>query len=136
MHIEHTKNSTNITGVKEVSSFSEFVEYVVDIYSSAHINPDYWLTRREKDFFISTIICLMNDIDDPISEEGVKLYQEYFSPKATPASIGDYINRCRNKYWIKYDKRKRLIEVPDLFIKIVNGATNISFDLNFTLNVK
>lgn len=114
------------------SQIERYLRVIIDIYSSSEIRRDLWLTEREKEFFISTIIHVIQGHVNPISDEAVQIYKKYFNPNTNKVKISDYINRIRKKGWIEYDKRKRVLLIPGLFEGITMDGDVMTFNLRFS----
>lgn len=108
-----------------------YIRIIIDIYSSSEIDRRFWLTDREKEFYIATIINILNGHLNPISEESIQIYKKYFNNNTDKSKISDYINRIRKKSWLKYNKRTKVVEVPPIFYGIDLNNDSIRFNLNF-----
>lgn len=113
-------------------SIDVYIRIIIDIYSSSEIARRFWLTDREKEFYIATIIHILNGHLNPISEESMQIYKKYFNKNTDKAKISDYINRIRKKSWLKYNKRTKVVEVPPIFHGIELDGDSIRFNLNFS----
>ena len=131
--MEITRNSNVCDGksIKVTEDISKYLRLIIDIFSSLDIDRSMWLTEREKEFYISTVICIISGYKDPICDESVQIYKKYFNPKTNKGKISDYINRIRKKNWLKYNKITKVVEVPELFSKIDISGDNTTFNLEF-----
>lgn len=131
MLLHRTEKKATAETHKQFKNLPLYIRYIVNIYSAAEIKRELWLTEREKDFFVATVIVVLNGITDPISDEAVQIYKNFFYNKTGKAKISDYINRITNKNWAVYDKRYRKITLPSLFYGIDVKEDMIDFILRF-----
>lgn len=108
---------------------SDYIRVVIDIYSATVIRRELWLTEREKEFFIATVIHVMKGHVNPISDPALQIYKKYFNPATNKVKIADYINRVRKKGWVLYNKRKKVVEIPPIFHKIGESGDQMTFNL-------
>jgi hypothetical protein len=104
---------------------------MIDVYSASEVKREFWLTDREKEFFIATIIHINNGYFNPIGEESLQIYKKYFSPTTNNPKISDYLNRIRKKCWVKYDKEAKVVEIPLMFQDINTSSDVITFNLRY-----
>jgi len=106
-----------------------YIRKIIDIYSASDIKKKFWLTDREKDFFVSTIVHINLGIDNPISEAAVQIYKKYFNFKISKKVINQYITLIANKKWLKYDKEGRQVKMPGIFYDIKTEHDSFEFKL-------
>lgn len=117
---------------KKLTDIRRYIRYIIDIYSVTEINRDSWLTDTEKDFYVATVIHYINGYVNPICEESVQIYKDYFRPNIGKPKIADYVNRIRNKGWLSYDLTDKAIEIPEIFHFIKPDQDSIDFNLRFS----
>lgn len=119
--------------IKKEVSFEDLAGYVrllVNLYSAFHVERKKWLSERAKDFYVASVICVINGHRNPKSPESIAIYKEIFGNSITKAAISDYINKCRNLEWIVYDVDKKKMKVAPLFECIDPSG----FQMNFTIS--
>lgn len=131
MKLKRRHNIAEASSAKRFNDISDYIRVIVDIYSSSDVNRNLWLTEREKEFFIATVINYIQGNRNPISDEAVQIYKKYFSPATNKVKISDYINRVRKKEWVMYNKRSKAIEIPSIFHNIGGRGDEITFNLVF-----
>lgn len=131
MNLRRSKNKAVADSIKSIEDINLYIRLIIDIFSSTEINRNYWLTEREKEFYVSTVIHYINGYLSPIQEESIQIYKKYFNKKTNKAKISDYINRVRTKGWLKYNKKTKEIEIPQIFHGISSDGDSITFNLRF-----
>lgn len=131
MNLTRQKYKSVAVSSKNFKDLADFIRVIVDIYSSSEVNREYWLTEREKDFFVSTVIHVLNGIDNPISKEALQIYKNNFNPATKNHVISDYINKCRKKGWVKYEPTEKRVEIPPMFYEINVDKDVIEFNLSY-----
>jgi hypothetical protein len=131
MHLSRNKNKAVADSSKNFDQFDRYVRIIIDVYSSSEVNRDFWLTEREKEFYVSTIIHCSNGFLNPISEEAIQIYKKYFNQSTNKGKISDYINRIRKKGWIKYNKKNKRVDIPKIFHELGVEGDEMTFNLRF-----
>lgn len=132
MEIRRKENKELADSVVNVNEIGLYLRFIIDIYSSTEIKRKFWLTEREKQFYIGTIIHILHGEHNPISEESLAIYKKYFNPQTNKVKISDYINRIRKKGWLRYNKKERYVTIPEIFDGISLDGDSITFNLRFT----
>lgn len=132
MDLVRKDNTANASSYIRCSSLDLYIRIIIDVYSSSDINRKFWLTDREKEFYIATVIHVIHNYLNPISEEALQIYKKYFNHTTGKAKISDYINKIRKKGWLKYDKRKKVVEIPKIFHGIDADKDFMYFNLGFS----
>lgn len=109
-----------------------YLSMLIDVFAATSLKRDNWLSKTEKDFYIATIVHLNSGYTNPISEESVQIYRQYFKESCDKIKISDYLNRLRTKKWLKYDKNTKIVEIPLIFMNI--GLDKDVFDFNIRLS--
>lgn len=131
MDLYRHENKAIASSARQCVEIDVYIRIIIDIYSSSEISREFWLTEREKEFYIATIIHILNGHLNPIAEESIQIYKKYFNNNTDKAKISDYINRIRKKSWLKYNKRSKVVEIPPIFHGINLTNDYIRFNLNF-----
>lgn len=127
-------NILQCTSSIRTNNLGGLIRILINIYSATEVKRTQWLTEREKDFFIGMIINLVNDFNDPYSNEAIQIYKKYFNPKINKRNISDYLTRISNKNWIEYNKKKKKDIVVNLMFKELRKLKkggNIMFNLDY-----
>lgn len=131
MLISRKNDRASAESNRKVSSLPAYIRRIIDVYSAMEIDRTLWLTDREKDFYVATVVHVVNGITNPISDEALQIYKELFFFQTNKRKIADYINRISKKKWAIYDKKKRHVRVVPIFDNIsIDGDL---FDFNFRL---
>lgn len=131
MNFSRIEDKAAADSFKLYSDITRYLRVIVDIYSSSEIDRIYWLTDREKDFFVATVILLSNKETNPTSKEAIQIYKKYFSPAIKKVNINDYINKLKKKGWLKYNKLTKAVEIPAIFLDIGEESDVIDFNLRY-----
>lgn len=134
MFFRREKGGNKATGTRSEThnSFENYVEQIVDLLAAASpsdISRNDWLTDQERRFFVATVICLNENITNPLSEKAVQIYKKYFTNSIDKKAINNYIRRIQKKGWIDYDKDGRYIKVPEIFYGIVKEKDFFEFKI-------
>lgn len=117
---------------KNANELGTYLRFIIDIYSSTEIKRELWLTEKEKQFYIGTIIHIINGDHNPISDESLAIYKKYFGSSTNKVKISDYINRVKKKGWLRYNKKERYVSIPPIFDGISLDGDFITFNLRFS----
>ena len=131
MEFTRKQNKAIATVRKDFVTPDLYIRFIVDLYSSMEIKREYWLTDREKDFFVATVIQVLSGCKSPIEDEAVQIYKKYFYVKTTKVKISDYLNRICKKNWAKYDKMTKTVTIPPIFEDINLVSDQMEFDVSF-----
>lgn len=118
MIINRKQNKAKAESFKRYTNLLVYIRKMLDIYSACEVASSYWLTDREKDFFVVTVINYLNGDVNPKSDESLQRYKKYFNPKTDKYRISDYLNKISNKNWIKYNKQNKTVDIPLIFKEI------------------
>jgi len=129
MQLSRSKNVAKAVSFKKIDSLAKYIRVIIDVYSSTEIKRDLWLTDREKEFCIATVIHVLHGHTNPICEESVQIYKKYFGYNTDKTKISDYIGRLRNKKWLTYNKKKKEIKLTPIFYGIDVEMDTITFNL-------
>lgn len=132
MHLSRKNSKAVAESHLPFTSIDSYVRFIVDLYSAVEIKRELWLTEREKDFFVATVIHVLQGCDNPISDEALQIYKDYFYFKTTKSKISDYLNRICKKNWAKYDKKNRVVQIPPIFSGIGPDEDMMDFKLRFS----
>lgn len=134
MHLSRSKDGFEAKGesYKKFVDIDKYIRVIIDIYSSSEVKREFWLTEREKEFYVSTVIHVINGYLNPICEESITIYKNYFNPNTNKIKISDYINRVRKKGWLMYDKKDREVSLPVIFHNISEDGDLFTFNLKFS----
>ncbi len=116
----------------EVTQSPEFFRKYVDIFSSIGVDPEFWLAKKEKLFFIRCIE-LFNQGMDIGSKEAIPFLAEVLDFKTDPQK-GVYIYRgkLRKKGWLTDTTTGT--EIPAIFdLRKRHNPQYIHFDLGVSL---
>lgn len=129
MKLSRKNNSAEAESDKRFLNVESYIRFVINLYSVAEIHLDYWLTEREKDFYVTTVVnCLAGD-NNPYSESSIQRYKKYFNYKVNNSSISDYLNRLKRKEWIRYNKRDKVVTIAPIFDGISLSGDKMEFKI-------
>lgn len=114
----------------EIQDLKSYIRWITNIFASAVVPREMWLTEWEKDFFVAIVIHLNHGIDNPISVGAMQIYKKYFDSEVTKRGINNLIRKIQKKEWVEYDKEGRHIKVPDIFYGIGKEKDSFEFKLN------
>jgi len=112
-----------------------YVRYIVSVYSAIRIDRDFWLTRRELDFFVATVTHVYSGILNPISDEALQIYKNLFSKAIEKRQISTYLNILRKKQWLKYDPHKKIVYLPPLIQNISLKGDRVDFSIRILMDL-
>jgi len=136
MHLRRNNSRAVAESHQGFNDIGLYIRVIIDIYSASEVNREYWLTEREKEFYVATVVHITEGIDNPISDEAVQIYKKYFNPTTDKIKISDYLNRCRKKEWLKYDTGNRKVEIPQIFHNIDKNTDVMDFNLRYIYEKK
>lgn len=110
-------------------NLADYIGVLLDVYAALRLKREFWLTDSERSFLIATIIHVSSNYTNPICEESVQIYKEFFNPKVNKIKISDYINRVRKKLWIKYDTAEKHVELPVILKGIDINSDSFEFNI-------
>lgn len=131
----------NLTRSKERSLGEDSIEYkdlalyirkIINVHSAFSVDRDYWLTEREKDFLVATVIHYGKGIFNPISQGAWQIYKKYFDSEVTKRRINTLITTCESKDWLTYDKEGKHVEPIAIFKGIDNEKHSFDFKLRIS----
>lgn len=131
MEFGRKENNGKGSSLKQFDNLEIYIRKIIDIYSSVEIKRGWWLTEREKDFLVATIIMVNSEITNPISTQGVAIYEKYFNNKVTKKTINVYLTNLQGKKWLKYDVGGRYVKLPIIFYGI---QENDSFEFKINMS--
>ena len=79
MHVDRKETKAIAETYLPFNNLADYISRIITIYSGAEIDRELWLTPREHTFFISTAIHVLNGISNPISEDAIQIYENYFN---------------------------------------------------------
>lgn len=132
MNFARSGEKASATSYRLYEDITLYLRVIIDVYSSSEVDRMYWLTDREKDFFIATVICLLDGEKSPTSEEALQIYKKHFNPSIKKVNINDYLNKLKKKGWLKYNKNEKLVEVPAIFNNIGGDRDTLDFNLRYS----
>lgn len=112
----------------------EYIEKIINVYSSADISHDFFLTSAENRFLVSTVIMINEGITNPISNAGVQIYKKYFNYKVTRRDINTYLRKLSKKFWVEYDVQGKYVKVPMIFEGINKEKDSVEFKIKIELD--
>lgn len=130
MEFSRKNGKGNAEESHKFDNIEDYVRWVVNVYASAVVLREMWLTEREKDFFVATVIHINKGIDNPISESAIQIYKKYFNFGVTKRIINNLIRKIQQKDWVEYDKEGRHIKIPAIFYGIGIKRDSFEFKLN------
>ncbi len=131
MKITRDSSRIEVESSQELVDFGKFVRPIIEIYQFMVMPRNQWLTDKEKDFYVATVIHVVKGHLNPISPEAVQIYDKYFNSGTTKAVISDYLIRIRKKKWLKYDKFEKVVQIPVPFNLVKPEGDTITFNLSF-----
>ena len=95
------KESTLVATATEVFDHPAFyIMSLINTYAAIKVHRDFWLTEREKEFFVALIISQNEGIKDFKSQEARPIFDFYFG-KHRKGTRGDYVKRLEDKGWLE-----------------------------------
>lgn len=132
MYLERKHNKAVGRSHVVFKDIRRYIGMLIDVYAATSVKRENWLSKTERAFYIATIIHVNAGYTNPICDESVQIYKEFFNEKVTKVKISDYINRVRNRKWVKYEKDDKVVEIPEIF-KNINLTSDIyDFNLRFS----
>ena len=131
MYLDRKGNKATVKAHVRYKNLSDYIGTLIDVYAAIRLERDFWLTDRERQFFIATVIHVTSGYINPICDESVQIYKDYFDPKVTKGKIPDYLNRLRAKNWLTYDKGTKKVEIASLLKDISMDSDMFDFNLRF-----
>lgn len=133
MHLDRKANTALAETFTQFNNVRDYIRIIVSIYAAADLDRSVWMTEREQDFFVCTASHVLMGIKDPISKEAVQIYKKHFHPTTKKNNISHYINKIRNKKWIKYDVEKREVELNPILNGVSIHEDRIDFKIRLLL---
>jgi hypothetical protein len=101
-----------------------YVRMLIDLQQAMwrHDDEDMWLTPREKDFAVATILCLWEGITNPNAKEAHQIYEKYFKNPISSSDIHVYIGKLRDKKFLSYDKNDQQLSVAPFWDGVREGT--------------
>ena len=114
--------------------FDDEISYltkVIDIFSSAYIPEKRKLTKRQKEFYIITVLLINKEV--PIlSKKAADFYKEMGFRKEK-GEIKAYLSYLEDKSWVR--KVEEVYEIPKDFKNILSGKPDTyDFKIKLILN--
>lgn len=136
VHLYRSEDTIHAESVKFMDYAPAFIRKVINLFSAAEIKRDLWLTEREKDFYVAMVIHVSQGIENPSSDEAIQIYKDYFTPEVNKRVISDYTNRISKKKWASYNRVKKKIEIPSLFLDMDLEKQHAEFkiELHYEIN--
>lgn len=114
------------------SNIESYLLFILNLYSSIEIQRDKWLTDKEKDFYICCIMIYLFSDKNPNSEESRQIYKNLFSNKVTVKEISLYITKIVKKGWLRYNKKTKQFDIPQIFKNVDNDNDTFDFNIRFS----
>lgn len=92
----------------------DFFDKLVTIYSVLFLNKKYWLTDKEREFFVYSVLLYRKGVD-LASKEAVKELEHQLGFNSRNKGVYIYRGFLKAKFWL--EQTKTSLEIPDFFKK-------------------
>lgn len=131
MYLDRKGNKALVKAHVRFENLADYIGTLIDVYAAIRLKREFWLTDRERQFFIATVINVISGYINPICDESVQNYKDFFDSKINKSKIPDYINRVRSKHWLTYDKGTKKVEITSLLKGVDTSSDVFDFNLRF-----
>lgn len=132
MVVERKDNKITAKEHREVQHPANYVMMLLNLYAATSVGRSFWLTEREKQFYVALVLMLNSEITSFKSKEAGPIFEHYFG-KHKKGMRTDYVKKLEDKGWLKYNGGEEVKVLP-IFENIdVEGDT---FHLELKYNIK
>lgn len=132
--MEQVIDKTKILYEVDIStkSYFEYVSRLVDIYSVLYVNEKFWLTEKEKLFFIHSVILYRKGIDLYSLKAVEELDNRMRFKKKGGKGVYVYRGFLKKKNW--FAQTKTTLEIPPFFTSVF--PDELVFNVNIPKYIK
>lgn len=122
---------TEIAGNINLSKVEDVIDYMINYYQSTFVKKEDWLTKRERGFFIPSVI-ISNKGLKYTSSEAKKIYKEMFNLRRQ-SDVRGYLGDLEDKHFLKSNVNTKKIELVEFF-KFDLDSQQIKVDITINYN--
>lgn len=131
MRYKRVENKAECYSNISIESEFAYVSKIIDVYSAAEVHHSFWMTPKEKLFFLCIYYCVKNGIRKITSKEAIDIFKEYFKENVSRSEITTYFSRLKKNGWLDRDEKKMII-LPYLFDEITGDGDIVEFNIKIS----
>ena len=109
---------------------ADYILKLINIYSATSVGRSFWLTEREKQFYVTLVILNNMGIVNFKEKEADSVFKYYFGEHKKGARA-DYVGKLKDKGWLQEEKSE--IKLLPLFQDMDLESDEFELNLKYTI---